>query len=219
MRRLISTLIYFLFPPIKKYRRFMKSQTSEVSFYQWCKFWLSRDKRTYWPVHKNTELTHPDKIFVGINSKVGIRPGNYIQGNGGLYVGNYVTITPNCGVITGNHNPLNHNVHINKEVRIDDYCWIGMNVMIMPGVHLGPRTIVGAGSVVTKSFPEGYCVIGGNPAKLIKELDKERFVPTKHKEEYYGFVPKEEFPSFADKHLKNNKYINEIEKISLQEKE
>ena len=111
--------------------------------------------------------------------------------------------------------------HETKEVCIDDYCWIGMNVVILPGVHLGPRTIVGAGSVVTKSFPNGYCVIGGNPAKLIKELDKEKFVPTKYEEEYYGFVPKEKFGAFARKYLRDNKYydvilknINGIEKQS-----
>lgn len=66
---------------------------------------------------------------------------------------------------------------------------------------------IGAGSVVTKGFPDGYCVIGGNPAKLIKELDKEKFVPTKYEEEYYGFVPKEKFEAFAKKHLKNNRYF------------
>lgn len=103
-----------------------------------------------------------------------------------------------------------HMQHVPKEVRIDDYCWIGMNVVIMPGVHLGPRTVVGAGSVVTKSFPDGYCVIGGNPARLIKELDKEKFVPTKYEEEYYGFVPKEDFERFARKHLKENKYFHTI---------
>ena len=48
-----------------------------------------------------------------------------------------------------------------------------MNSMILPGVELGPRTVVGAGSVVTKSFPEGDCVIAGNPAKIIKKLGTE----------------------------------------------
>ena len=96
--------------------------------------------------------------------------------------------------------------HVDKEVRIGDYTWIGMNSVILPGIELGPRTIVGAGSVVTKSFPKGYCVIGGNPAKLIKELDKDKFVPTKYEEEYYGFVPKEKFEAFAKKLLKNNRY-------------
>ena len=47
-----------------------------------------------------------------------------------------------------------------------------MNSMILPGVTLGSHTVVGAGSVVTKSFPEGYCVIAGNPAKKIKAIKK-----------------------------------------------
>jgi acetyltransferase-like isoleucine patch superfamily enzyme len=42
-----------------------------------------------------------------------------------------------------------------------------MNAVILPGVTLGDHTIVGAGSVVTHSFPEGHCTIAGNPAKKI----------------------------------------------------
>jgi len=199
--------VYFFFPPLKKYHRFMKSQTSTVTFGQWCRFWLSKNKQCYWPVHGTSLVTHPKNIYVGINSKLGIQSNNYIQGNGGVFIGNYVTIARNVGIISANHDVYDHTKHYEKEVRIDDYCWVGMNVMIMPGVHLGPRTIVGAGSIVTKSFPEGYCVIGGNPAKLIKELDKEKFIPTKYEEEYYGFIPKEEFPQWAKKHLKNNQYF------------
>lgn len=45
-----------------------------------------------------------------------------------------------------------------------------MNSVILPGVTLGNHTIVGAGSVVTKSFPEGNCVIVGNPGRVIKKL-------------------------------------------------
>ena len=199
--------MYFFFPPLKRYHSFIKSQSNHVSFKQWSGFWLRRGKSVYWPVHKNSEVTHPKNIYVGINSNAGTRPGCYIQGNGGIWIGNYVRFASNIGVVSGNHGLYNHMVHDNKEVRIDDYCWIGMNVVIMPGVHLGPRTIVGAGSVVTKSFPEGYCVIGGNPAKLIKELDKEKFIQTKYKEEYYGFIPKEDFERFSKKHLSENKYL------------
>ena len=200
--------MFFFFPPLKRYHSFIKSQSNHVLFKQGSRFWLRKDKSVYWPVHNNSEVTHPKNIFVGINSNVGTRPGCYIQGNGGIRIGNYVRFASNIGVISGNHGLYNHMTHDNKEVCIDDYCWIGMNVVIMPGVCLGPRTVVGAGSVVTKSFPDGYCIIGGNPAKLIKELDKDKFVPTKYEEEYYGFVPKEDFQRFAKKHLKDNKYYD-----------
>ena len=208
MKRIVRSIMFFFFPPLKRYHSFIKSQSNHVLFKQWSRFWLRKDKSVYWPVHNNSEVTHPKNIFVGINSNVGTRPGCYIQGNGGIRIGNYVRFASNIGVISGNHGLYNHMTHDNKEVCIDDYCWIGMNVVIMPGVCLGPRTVVGAGSVVTKSFPDGYCIIGGNPAKLIKELDKDKFVPTKYEEEYYGFVPKEDFQRFAKKHLKDNKYYD-----------
>ncbi|WP_371860829.1 DapH/DapD/GlmU-related protein [Terrabacter aerolatus] len=57
-----------------------------------------------------------------------------------------------------------------EPIIIGDDCWIGMNSVILPGVILGSRTTVGAGSVVTKSFPEGNCIVAGNPAKIIKQL-------------------------------------------------
>jgi len=46
-----------------------------------------------------------------------------------------------------------------------------MNSIILPGVLLGEKTIVGAGSVVTKSFPDGNCIVAGNPAKVIRNLN------------------------------------------------
>ena len=45
-----------------------------------------------------------------------------------------------------------------------------MNPVLLPGVILGDNTIVGAGSIETKSFPDGHCVIAGNPAKFIKHI-------------------------------------------------
>jgi acetyltransferase-like isoleucine patch superfamily enzyme len=68
-----------------------------------------------------------------------------------------------------------------------------MNAVILPGVVLGDHTIVGAGAVVTKSFPEGYCIIAGVPAKVIKTIDKDRVVNYRNKYEYYGYIPKEKF--------------------------
>jgi len=50
-----------------------------------------------------------------------------------------------------------------------------MGSIILPNVVIGDHTTVAAGAIVTKSFPEGYCIIGGNPAKIIKKLTLQRF--------------------------------------------
>lgn len=46
--------------------------------------------------------------------------------------------------------------------------WIGQNVTVMPGVHIGDGAIIAANSVVTKDVP-AYCVVGGNPSKIIRK--------------------------------------------------
>ena len=59
-----------------------------------------------------------------------------------------------------------------KAVVIEDDVWIGSRVTILPGVHIGEGCIVGASAVVTKSVPP-YCIIAGNPAKIIKYRNHE----------------------------------------------
>lgn len=116
---------------------------------------------------------HPDSMAVFQNN------GNYFQAaaDARIYIGKGTYIASNVGIITANHD-LNDLTKAapGKDVRLGENCWIGMNSMILPGVILGDHTIVGAGSVVTKSFPEGNCVIAGNPARMIRalEIDKEK---------------------------------------------
>lgn len=97
-------------------------------------------------------------------------PGTYYQNfKGHIYLGRGCYIAPNVGIITTNHN-LNDldNHEIGRDVTIGEKCWIGMNSVILPGVTLGNKTIVAAGAVVTKSFPQGNVVLGGIPAKVIR---------------------------------------------------
>ncbi|MGE4346639.1 MAG: acyltransferase [Flavobacteriaceae bacterium] len=199
---MIMPVVSIIIPFLGGYIKFVKSKILPASYIQYLKFRLGLSK-TYWPKDKTCLVAHPRKIFVGINSKVG-RPGSYIQGAGKVYIGNYVRFAPNIGILSSNHDLYNRDIYNNKTIRIGDYCWIGMNTTIMSGVELGVNTIVGAGSVVTKSFPEGHCVIAGNPAKVIKHLDKERFKPWYYPIEFYGYIPKDKFEKMRKKYLEND---------------
>lgn len=96
--------------------------------------------------------------------------GCYFQAfDGYIYIGKGTYIAPNVGIITQNHDKNNLDQHAEAlDVKLGKNCWIGMNSIILPGVVLGDNVIVGAGSVVTKSFPDGNCTLVGNPARNIK---------------------------------------------------
>jgi hypothetical protein len=54
---------------------------------------------------------------------------------------------------------------------------------------------------VTRSFPEGHCVIAGNPARLVKRLDPQACVRHRSSHEYHGYIRKEDFAAFRARHL------------------
>ncbi len=56
------------------------------------------------------------------------------------------------------------------DVKIGNYCFVGMNAKIFPGVTIGDNVIVGANSIVTHDIPS-YSVVVGAPAKIIKKYD------------------------------------------------
>jgi acetyltransferase-like isoleucine patch superfamily enzyme len=162
---------------------------------------LGRNHEAYWPVHKSSTVTGVRNIIAGVEVSPGYSSGCYIQGMGRMEIGDYTQIAPNVGIITGNHELTDNRKHVVKSVKIGKYCWLAMGVIILPGVVLGDYTIVAAGAIVTKSFPNGYCVIGGNPAKILKILDKNECVEHKSKYEYCGFIKKNNFEKYARRFL------------------
>jgi acetyltransferase-like isoleucine patch superfamily enzyme len=189
---------------IPKYRFFTETVNSSnpITFKNWfIQKVVGYNKEAYWPMHPSSKVVGVENIIAGIDTDPGINPGCYIQGSGRLYIGDYSRIGANCGLLSGNHDLYDHRIRTQLTTIIGKYCWVGMNSIILPGVELGDFTKVAAGSVVTKSFKEGYCVIGGNPAKIIKYLEKDKCVRHRNKIEYNGYIKSSQFELFRQKKL------------------
>lgn len=93
-----------------------------------------------------------------------------------VYIGDYVMIGPNTLITTVNHplSPRKRRQHIGqaKPVTIGNDVWISGNCIILPGVTVGNNVVIAAGAVVTKDVPDN-CVVGGVPARMIKEIEND----------------------------------------------
>ncbi len=199
---MIKAIVKRLIPFYSSYIKSASSSIHNQSYFNYVKFRITGicNRGGYYPVHPTCTIANPRKIYVGCNASIA-RPGCYIQGAGTVFFGNYVRLAPNVGILSANHDLYDQRKFNVAPIVIGDYSWIGMNSVVTAGVTLGPRTIVAAGAVVTKSFPNGYCVLAGVPAKIVKYLDKEKFRPWHLKNEYYGYIPKDKFESVRKKYL------------------
>ena len=92
-------------------------------------------------------------------------------------IGDDVTIVAGTALLTHDNSVIKCEIDATDyfgRIKIGNHCFIGVRCILLPGVELGERTIVGAGSVVTKSFPQGNVVIAGNPAKVICSVEEFR---------------------------------------------
>jgi acetyltransferase-like isoleucine patch superfamily enzyme len=115
---------------------------------------------------KEKPLTIGDDFFIGVQC--------YLNGAAGIQIGDRVTIAhgamifsdsgPNTSPWLQKHYPIH-----GAPIIIGDDVWIGAKAMILPGVTIGNKCVIGAGSLVKENVPDGS-VVAGNPAKIIKKL-------------------------------------------------
>lgn len=91
-------------------------------------------------------------------------------------IGDNCQMAPNVAIYTAGHpvHPVSRNsaYEYGIPVEIGDNVWIGGNTVILPGVHIGSNSIIGAGSVVTKDIPE-WSIAAGNPCKVIRKITED----------------------------------------------
>lgn len=105
-----------------------------------------------------------------------------------ITIGDNVMFGPRVGLYTAGH-PIDKDVRITGleyglPITIGNNVWIGGNVVVMPGVHIGDNTIIGSGSVVTKDIPSDV-IAAGNPCKVIRKITTEDKIYWEGKKKIY----------------------------------
>jgi acetyltransferase-like isoleucine patch superfamily enzyme len=130
-------------------------------------------------IHYNVKFFAPWNVRIGDGSN--IQMNSFIDGRGGVDIGNNVDITMGVTILSMSHNiddPWYSSII--RNVEIGDNSVIFTNSTILPGVSIGSGCCVGAGSVVSKSTG-GYSLYAGNPAIFIRSRNSEILYQVKYK--------------------------------------
>jgi len=101
--------------------------------------------------------------FINYGSSIAARASVKIGSH--CYLGHYTFVMDN-----DQHDVTRHwELPNSEQVIIEDHVWIGSKAVILPGVRIGSRAVIGAGSIVTKDVPP-RCVAAGNPARVVRQL-------------------------------------------------
>lgn len=127
-------------------------------------------------IHQDVSIRNIEKLFLGTNVSIGEKV--MIQAAGTVEIGDRVLIGPDTKIWSVNHTysdseaPIISQGYCHKKVVIHEDCWIGANTVILPGTVIGKGVIIGASSVVPGKTIPPFCMIAGNPAKIIKYREK-----------------------------------------------
>lgn len=122
-----------------------------------------------WSVHYTSRVICPTRISLGrgVPRSLAVSGGIYIQAINGVSIGADTVIAPGAKIISANHSRGNGGHVDAKPVAIGSGCWIGANVIVLPGVTIGDGAVVGAGSIVSRDIPPNVVAVGA-PAVPIR---------------------------------------------------
>ena len=120
-------------------------------------------------------------LFADYGYNVRLVRGVYVNRNctfidaGLISIGDRTLIGPNCSFCSGTHmvdSAVRDGINgpeFAKEIHVGEDCWLGGNVIVLPGITVGKGATIGAGSVVTKDVP-AFHVVAGNPARILRKI-------------------------------------------------
>lgn len=122
-------------------------------------------------IHWRAEFYAPERIFVGRDCTIG--DSAFLDGRSGLRIGNSVNFGSHVTIFTRQHDVNSPDFEeTGGPVTVGDHAWISSHAIVLPGVTIGEGGVVAAGAVVSKDV-EPYTVVGGNPARFIKDRSRD----------------------------------------------
>jgi acetyltransferase-like isoleucine patch superfamily enzyme len=164
----MSDKLFFIIQGFLKYNAFDFGMVLRRIFYK--PFFKSFGKNIQ--IRDGVTIKYPSEMELGDNIKIGQQC--FFVGKGGLKIGSNNLIGAGTKIITSNHNfeytekPISDQGLSFEPILIEEDVWFGFDVKVLGGSVIKKGCIVGTNSVVNNKKFEAYSVIGGTPAKLIR---------------------------------------------------
>ena len=130
-------------------------------------------------IHSRCLIERRENSYLEIGEGTEMNVNSQISSSGKVIIGKNVLFGPNVYVTDSTHHygdisiPISSQGIVSKgEVVIGDESWLGRNVVVVGNVKVGRHCVIGASTVITKDIPD-YCVVVGNPGRIIKKYNKE----------------------------------------------
>jgi acetyltransferase-like isoleucine patch superfamily enzyme len=118
--------------------------------------------------HRRTHFTGDGRIEIGTNTI--INSGTTLISTERITIGEHVAISIEVMISDSNLHPIGMEPIYTKPVELGNGSWLGLRAIVMPGVKIGSRSVVAAGSIVTRDVPDDT-LVAGVPARIVRKLE------------------------------------------------